>query len=50
VVAADCGMLVRYRASLDPEKRKREELLAEVVPHMEGRGYDTGAVKAVMGR
>jgi uncharacterized protein (UPF0335 family) len=30
-------------------EREREELLAELVPAMEARGYDTGAVKAVMG-
>jgi hypothetical protein len=28
---------------------EREELLAELVPAMEARGYDMGAVKAVMG-
>ncbi len=28
---------------------EREELLAELVPAMEARGYDSGAVKAVMG-
>ena len=35
---------------LEARERQREELLAEVVPLMEGRGYDVGAVKAVMGR
>jgi hypothetical protein len=28
---------------------EREKLLAELVPAVEGRGYDTEAVKAVMG-
>jgi uncharacterized protein (UPF0335 family) len=35
---------------LEEREREREELLAELVPAMEERGYDTGAVKAVMGR
>jgi hypothetical protein len=34
---------------LEEREREREELLAEVVPLMESRGYDTQAVKAVMG-
>jgi hypothetical protein len=34
---------------LEAREREREELVAELVPAMEGRGYDTGAVKAVMG-
>lgn len=34
---------------LEEREREREELLAELVPAMEARGYDTGAVKAVMG-
>ena len=34
---------------LEERKREREELLAEVVPLMETRGYDTQAMKAVMG-
>ena len=29
------------------EERELEQLLAELVPAMEARGYDTGAVKAV---
>jgi uncharacterized protein (UPF0335 family) len=36
--------------TLEKQEREREELLAELVPAMEGRGYDAGAVKAVMGR
>ena len=31
------------------EEREREELLSELVPAMEARGYDTGALKAVAG-
>lgn len=31
------------------EEREREELVAEFVPAMEARGYDTGVVKAAMG-
>ncbi len=34
---------------LEEREREREELLAELVPTMEGRGYDTGALKAVVG-
>src|ERR671917_2632008 len=33
---------------LEAREREREELLAELVPAMESRGYDTGDVKAVM--
>jgi uncharacterized protein (UPF0335 family) len=34
---------------LEDREREREELLAELVPAMESRGYDTEAVKAVVG-
>jgi hypothetical protein len=34
---------------LEEREREREELLAELVPAMESRGYDAGSVKAVMG-
>jgi hypothetical protein len=34
---------------LEEREREREELLAELVPAMEARGCETGAVKAVMG-
>jgi len=34
---------------LEQQEREREELLSELVPALESRGYDTGAVKAVMG-
>ena len=34
---------------LEAREREREELLVELVPAMEARGYDTGAVKAAMG-
>ena len=33
---------------LEAREREREEILSELVPAMEARGYDTGAVKAVM--
>ena len=33
---------------LEAQERERKELLAELVSAMEARGYDTGAVKAVM--
>jgi uncharacterized protein (UPF0335 family) len=35
--------------TLEERERERQELLAKVVSLMESRGYDTGAVKAVMG-
>jgi hypothetical protein len=35
--------------TLEERKREREQLLSELVPAMESRGYDTQAVKAVMG-
>ncbi len=35
---------------LEEREREREELLAELVPAMEAEGFDTEAVKAVMGR
>ena len=34
---------------LEAREREREELLSELVPALEARGYDTGAVKAVVG-
>jgi uncharacterized protein (UPF0335 family) len=34
---------------LEARERERKELLAELVPAMEARGYDAGAVKAVIG-
>lgn len=34
---------------LEAREREREELVAEFVPAMEARGYDTGVVKAAMG-
>jgi uncharacterized protein (UPF0335 family) len=33
---------------LEAREREREEILSELVPVMEVRGYDAGAVKAVM--
>ena len=35
--------------TLEEREREREELLAQLVPAMEARGYDAGAVKTVMG-
>lgn len=35
---------------LEAQERERKELLAVLVPAMEERGYDTGAVKAVIGK
>jgi hypothetical protein len=34
---------------LEAREREREEMLAELVPAMESRGYDTGDVKALLG-
>ena len=34
---------------LEEHERERQELLSELVPALESRGYDTGTVKAVMG-
>ena len=33
---------------LEAREREREEILSELVPAMEERGYDTGEVKGVM--
>ena len=34
---------------LEERERERQEILSELVPVMEGQGYDTEVVKAVMG-
>jgi hypothetical protein len=34
---------------LEEREREREEMLSQLIPAMEARGYDTGAVRAVMG-
>jgi len=34
---------------LEASEREREELLAELVPAIEARGYDAGAVREAMG-
>ncbi len=34
---------------LEERERERQELLSKLVPLMESRGYDTQAMKAVMG-
>jgi uncharacterized protein (UPF0335 family) len=36
-------------ATLEVREREREELLTELIPAIEVRGFDTSAVKAVMG-
>jgi len=33
---------------LEEQEREREELLSELVPVMEAKGYDTEAIKAVV--
>jgi len=33
---------------LEAREREREELFAELLPAMESRGYDSGAVKTVI--
>jgi uncharacterized protein (UPF0335 family) len=37
-------------ATLEEREREREKMLSELIPAMEARGYDTGDLKAVMGR
>jgi hypothetical protein len=34
---------------LEEREQEREELLAELIPAMEARGYDTAAIKEVIG-
>jgi hypothetical protein len=34
---------------LEEQERERQEILSELIPAMEVRGYDTGVLKAVMG-
>ena len=43
--ASDCELMGRYRASLDPERRKREQrtLLKEAYRELERRGVDPRA-------
>ena len=41
-------MLGRIEA-LEERKREKEELLAELVPVMEARGYDTGSMEVNLG-
>ncbi len=40
--ASDCGLMRRYRASLDPERRKREQhvLMKSLHRELERRGVD----------
>jgi uncharacterized protein (UPF0335 family) len=35
--------------TLEEQERERQEILSELIPAMEARGYDTQAVRAVMG-
>jgi len=39
--------VLEHIETLEEREREREPLLAELVPAMEARGYDTGALKAV---
>jgi uncharacterized protein (UPF0335 family) len=34
---------------LEEQERERQEILSELIPAMEARGYDTEGVKAVLG-
>jgi uncharacterized protein (UPF0335 family) len=34
---------------LEEHERERQEILSELIPAMEARGHDTGAVKVMMG-
>jgi uncharacterized protein (UPF0335 family) len=47
VAGLKAGVLGRIE-ELEAREREREEILSELVPAMEARGYDTGAVKEVM--
>lgn len=42
------AQVLEHIEELEEREREREELLAELVPAMESRGYDTQAVKAVI--
>ena len=48
-VAGLRAQLLERIEELEARKREREEILSELVPAMEARGYYTGAVKAAMG-
>ena len=48
-VAGLRAQVLGHVEELEEQERQREELLAELVPAMESRGYDTEAVKAVTG-
>ena len=43
------AQVLRRIEELEEREREREEILSELVPAMEVRGYDTGDVKAVLG-
>jgi hypothetical protein len=34
---------------LEEQERERQEILSQLIPAMEAQGYETGAVRAVMG-
>ena len=48
-VAGLKAQVLRRIEELEERERKREEILSRLVPEMEARGYDTAAVRAVMG-
>ena len=48
-VAGLKGQVLGRIEELEAREREREELLAELVTAMEAEGYDTEAVKAVLG-
>ena len=43
------AQVLRRIEELEGREREREELLTELIPAMEARGYNTGTLKAVMG-
>ena len=48
VAGLKAQMLERLEV-LEEQERERQEILSELIPALEARGYDTEAVKAVMG-
>ena len=48
-VAGLKARVLRRIEELEAREREREELLAELVPAMEARGYGTGTVQAMVG-
>lgn len=41
--------VLRRIEELEEREREREEILAKLVPAMEARGYETGALRPVVG-